>query len=128
MAQQPLLGPMVFARVFVDDLQKARLFYGMVLGLPQVTATDDIAIFDTQASRLLIERVDVEEDPEAEELLGRFTGLSFAVENAEESYKSLQKKGVDFEGPPEDQDWGGRLLYFSDPAGNVLTLVELPEV
>ncbi|MCR9256167.1 MAG: VOC family protein [Alphaproteobacteria bacterium] len=122
-----LLGPMAFARVFVDDLQKARLFYGMMLGLPQVTATDDIAIFDTQASRLLIERVDADEDPEAAELLGRFTGLSFVVADAEEAYKALQKKGVSFDGPPEPQDWGGRLVHFSDPSGNILTLVELPE-
>ena len=59
-------------------------------------------------------------------MLGRFTGLSFAVDNAEEAYLS-QKKGVSFYGPPEPQDWGGQLVHFSDPSGNVLTLVELPD-
>jgi len=127
MAADTPLGPLVFARVFVDDLQKARLFYGMLLGLPQITASDDIAIFETQASRLLIERIDPGEDPEGAALMGRFTGLSFAVADASAAYEALRKKGVRFDGPPEDQDWGGRLAHFFDPAENVLTLVELPD-
>ncbi|GAB5470374.1 MAG: hypothetical protein Kilf2KO_34040 [Rhodospirillales bacterium] len=110
-------------RIFVDDLAKARAFYGETLGLKEVwTMTEMKAVgFDLESAQLIVE----EEDPEGEEagLIGRFVGLSLQVDDIEESYRQLKERGVAFEGPPEKQPWGGTLADFKDPAGNLLTLL-----
>jgi predicted enzyme related to lactoylglutathione lyase len=59
-------------------------------------------------------------------MVGRFTGVSFAVEDIKATYKDLKAKGVDFEGKPEMEEWGGALAHFRDPANNVFTLIQYP--
>jgi len=71
--------------------------------------------------RLIVEAV----LPGSEEshLVGRFVGVSLAVEDIDLVYDSLSLAGVPFDGRPEKQPWGGTLAHFKDPAGNTLTLL-----
>ena len=46
--------------------------------------------------------------------------------NVSHSLRTLEARGVTFDGPPERQAWGGVLAHFQDPDGNILTLVEYP--
>ena len=59
-------------------------------------------------------------------LVGRFTGLSFDVPNAQSAYEDLRSRGVAFTHAPEEQAWGGILATLRDPSGNELQICEQP--
>lgn len=51
--------------------------------------------------------------------------VSFAVDDVDDAYRSLRRRGVSFEGEPETVDaWGIRLVRFCDPEGNGYYLVQ----
>ena len=111
-------------RVFVRQWADACVFYGTTLGLKERFRNDEIgwAEYDLGGPCIGLERVEPD-DSEGEALVGRFVGISLRVDNLNETYKSLQSKGVPFSRPPEKQEWGGSLAHFEDPDGNVLTLL-----
>jgi len=108
-------------RIFVDDLERSRRFYGDVLELRERSATPEWAVFDIGGKDLILERVPPD-DPE-HDLVGRFLAVSFEVDDIEAAYRDLTAKGVSFPEPPEKQGWGGTLAFPRDPDGNILTLV-----
>jgi uncharacterized glyoxalase superfamily protein PhnB len=57
-------------------------------------------------------------------LVGRFTGLSFTVQDIGEKHRHLVALGVPFTGAPEKQFWGGILATLQDPSGNELQIVQ----
>lgn len=115
------------ARVFVRDIDEAIAFYSGPLGLKieAVDAERGFCMFDTGATRLIVEVTDAQHD-ESQALVGRFTGLSFAVEDIQSRHRELLSAGVEFSGAPEQQSWGGWLATFKDPSGNGLQLVQQP--
>lgn len=113
-------------RIFTANIDTARDFYSDKLGLPLLHNDDETAIFDTGQAKLIVEAADPSTVEEAE-LIGRFTGFSFTVESVAEWFSTLRAKGVNFDGFPESQEWGGALAFFYDTDGNVLTLVEYPK-
>lgn len=122
-----MLGPIDTVRLFTADLDRALAFYRDRLGMEPAIADDAMAIFDTGSAKLMLEVVDPEEDAEAaDELIGRFTGVSFAVNDIRAAHAGLSERGVTFDGRPELQPWGGALAHFFDADGNVLTLVQYP--
>lgn len=120
-----LLGPIDAIRVFTFDMRTARPFYTDTLGLKAKLTTDEIAIFDTGGARLILETANPD-DADERELVGRFVGLSFAVDNIDSVCTELQNRGARLDDPPAQQDWGGTLAHIRDPDGNVLTLVQYP--
>ena len=116
------------ARIFVRNLSEAEHFYGSVLGLPLQAGGPQAGycVFRSGGIDLVIEPVDAAAPPDEQDLVGRFTGLSFAVVSAQETYNQMQAAGVRFTGAPELQAWGGVLATFLDPAGNGLQLVQAP--
>lgn len=118
-------GPIGAVRVFTGRFEKSVAFYRDQLGLDRLSAHDGVAIFDTGQAKLVIEQVDADV-PEEAELIGRFAGFSFTVQDIRESFAALSGSGVDFDGRPEIQPWGGAMAHFFDPDGNVLTLVQYP--
>ena len=121
-----MLGPIQAVRVFTTNLAEARRFYADTLGLSETSATDTVAMFDTGEAKLIVEYVDPG-DPEAAELVGRFTAFSFTVDSMETVLNNLRGRSIEWLGSPERQPWGGLLSHFKDPDGNVLTLVEYPQ-
>lgn len=55
-------------------------------------------------------------DGEDRELIGRFTGLSFDVDDVHAKYQDLSSRGVILTGTPERQQWGGIIATLSDPS------------
>lgn len=109
-------------RVFVDDLDAALRFYRDLLGLKvKWDMSDHGAVGFDLGIDLIVER----EDPNGADgdLIGRFVGVSISVDDIEQTHASLSAAGVEFEGPPTKQPWGGVLAHFRDPAGNILTLL-----
>lgn len=113
-------------RLFVDDLERARRFYGRTLGLEETVALPEAGFctFASAGLHVVVERV----SPQVEEhLVGRFTGISFAVDDLGREVERLQAEGVEFTLLPERQAWGGWLATFRDPAGNELQLAMYPQ-
>ncbi len=113
-------------RVFTRDWDRAVAFYSETLGMPIHYANPEIgwAELDTGAAHLAIERL-AADDLEADELVGRFVGVSLEVDDIEMAHETLAARGVEFLEPPMEQPWGGVLAHFRDPDGNVLTLLGL---
>lgn len=116
------------ARIFVRDFSEARTFYAEVLGLAlkHDGARFGYCVFDTGELELIVEVVPNDAPAEDQALVGRFTGLSFAVADISTEHSRLLAAGVPFTGAPEKQFWGGWLATFKDPAGNELQLVQHP--
>lgn len=52
--------------------------------------------------------------------------LALRVESIEASKRELETRGVKFSEPVKPAGGGGRVLFFQDPEGNLLHLVERP--
>jgi predicted enzyme related to lactoylglutathione lyase len=118
------------ARVFVRDLAVAEAFYARVLGLPLRAGgwAHGYCVFDAGQVDLVVEAVPEDAPPKDQALVGRFTGLSFTVDDIEARHRELSASGVHFTGAPAAQPWGGTLATLRDPAGNELQLVQMPAV
>lgn len=116
------------ARVRVRSHSEAQAFYGTTLSLPLLDggAVQGYCVFGADRTQLIVEPVAEDASAEDQALVGRFTGLSFAVPSVSEAYSARAAAGVTFTGAPERQPWGGGLATFKDPAGNRLQLVQAP--
>jgi extradiol dioxygenase family protein len=112
------------------DLEEADRFYGEVLGLCLLEASEFARAYDANGTQLRVTLVDqVTEAP--------YTVLGWRVVDIVVTIRALRKAGVVFkryEGMTQDEDgvWiapgGSRVAWFADPAGNVLSLQEPPAV
>ena len=111
-------------RIFVRNWDAACDFYGGTLGLAERFRNDAIgwAEYDLGGPCFGIQFVP-EDDEDGLQLVGRFVGISLRVDDIESTYIELRDSGVTFTSPPEQQTWGGALAHFTDPDGNVLTLL-----
>jgi predicted enzyme related to lactoylglutathione lyase len=111
-------------RVFTTRFDEALAFYRDIVGFPVGFVSADMgwAEFDLGGARFALERSDPD-DPESRQLVGRFAAVSIEVDDIDATWRRLTAAGVGFPGPPERQPWGGILAHFSDPDGNVITLL-----
>lgn len=116
-------------RIFVRDIVAARDFYAGALGLRLIADGTEhgYCVFDTEGADLVLEAVPTDAPADEQVLVGRFTGVSFAVDDIHAAHARLQAQGVAFSGTPETQAWGGVLATLTDPAGNELQLVQYPD-
>ena len=111
------------ARIFVSQWDEALDFYGTLLGPPtSVGPGEAFAVFDGKPSDVIVETVAADAPPHDRVLVGRFTGISFAVDDLDRAHRELTAAGVTFTGSPALQPWGGRLATIADPSGNELQL------
>jgi len=110
----------------VDDLQKAKTFYGDLLGLNVSDRTHILDVHFAGGGSLFIY-------PKPNHVPATFTVLNFPVENVEKAVDKLSQLGVRFEhyeGELKTDEKGifrgpgPRIAWFKDPAGNILSLVE----
>ena len=66
--------------------------------------------------------------PDQTDLVGRHTGVGFAVGDLEAEHARLAGLGVAFSQPPTRQPWGGYMALMTDPDGNVYYLDEVAAV
>lgn len=119
-----------FSSFSVDNLQKAKKFYGETLGLE---------VSEAYGGRLLELHIgggtNILIYPKDNHTPATFTILNFPVENLEQSVDDLTKRGVRFEIYNEGDiktdekgislsDEGPKIAWFKDPAGNVLSMLE----
>jgi predicted enzyme related to lactoylglutathione lyase len=116
-----------FSGYSVDDLDKARAFYGDTLGL-RVETADEMPILRIQfaGDRHAIVYAKPDHQP------ATFTVLNFPVADIDAVVDGLAARGVAFErydgfGQDEKGIMRGRgplIAWFKDPAGNILSVVE----
>ena len=116
------------ARIFVRDIAAAKQFYEQKLGLRLKADGSHFGycVFKSGSTELVVESVPEDAPEEDRVLVGRFTGLSFTVQDATAKHSELQALGVQFTGPPEKQFWGGILATLQYPSGNELQIVQQP--
>ena len=108
------------------DLDRARVFYEQVLGLPVTEQTDLACVFDANGTMLRVTAV-----PEVAR--AGYTVLGWRVADITAAARELSARGVTFlrfDGMDQDADgvWtspgGGRIAWFADPDGNTLSLTQ----
>lgn len=118
-----------FSGFSVDDVQRAKQFYGETLGL---------RVSEAEPHGLLTLHIAGDRDtlvyPKADHVPATFTILNFPVEDVEAAVDELTARGVRFEryaGTQMETDekgifrGGGPLIaWFRDPAGNVLSVIQ----
>lgn len=114
-----------FSGFAVDDLDKAREFYGGTLGI-QVTEQHGLLTLHLAGGR------DTLVYPKPGHSPASYTILNFAVDDIDEAVNELAGRGVRFErydGMSQDEKGishgGGPLIaWFTDPAGNILAVLQ----
>jgi catechol 2,3-dioxygenase-like lactoylglutathione lyase family enzyme len=110
----------------VDDLDKARSFYGETLGLP-VTVVDEgnLMSIELAGGRDTLMYHSPTLTPAS------YTILNFEVEDIDAAVDELASRGVEFEryeGMEQDEKgiahFGPDIAWFKDPAGNTLSVIQ----
>ena len=117
-----------FSGFSVDNVPKAKQFYGETLGL-EVTEEDGLLTLHIAGDRPTLVY------PKDDHAPASFTILNFPVDDVEAAVDTLTERGVSFEryeGTEIETDekgvfrGGGPLIaWFKDPAGNVLSVIQL---
>ena len=114
-----------FSGFSVNDLEKAKNFYGETLGL-EVSESMGLELHIEGGNNILIY-------PKPNHTPATFTILNFPVTDIETAVKELKEKGITFESYEDpiktDENGifrgGGPLIaWFKDPAGNILSVIE----
>ncbi|MDR6943561.1 VOC family protein [Mucilaginibacter pocheonensis] len=121
-----------FSSFSVNDLARAREFYGKTLGLN---------IHDDEKMPNLL-NLEINKDnviliyPKPNHVPATFTILNFNVQNVEQTVDELTSRGVKFiiyndenfktneKGILAGNDQGPTIAWFNDPAGNILSVIQ----
>ena len=112
-----------YVNVFVRDLSASIAFYEKTLGLALQHGAPEHGYASFAAGPVSLGLA--VPGPEQDELLGRHTGVGFAVDDLEAEHARLVAEGVTFTMPPSRQPWGGFMALFADPDGNLYYLDEV---
>jgi catechol 2,3-dioxygenase-like lactoylglutathione lyase family enzyme len=131
-----LKGAKAYSGFAVDDVARAKEFYGTTLGLDVVDASLGVEGADvpTGLEIRIGPQTTILVYPKADHSPATFTILNFVVEDIERAVDELTARGVSFEqyetGPKTDAMGIHRtpevrpVAWFRDPAGNVLSIIE----
>ncbi len=118
-----------FSGFSVNDIQKAKEFYGNVLGLEIKDGMMGILELHIEGNNPVIVYPKPNHEP------ATFTILNFPVDDIDKAVDALIEKGVVFEQYGGDiktdekgisRDNGGpHIAWFKDPAGNILSVLEV---
>jgi predicted enzyme related to lactoylglutathione lyase len=115
-----------FSSFSVNDLDKAKKFYGQTLGLEISEEMEGISLHIAGGNEIFIY-------PKDDHTAATFTILNFVVDDVEKAVDILTKLGVHFEiykeGELKTDDKGifhgdPKIAWFKDPAGNFLSVLE----
>jgi catechol 2,3-dioxygenase-like lactoylglutathione lyase family enzyme len=118
-----------FSGFAVDDLQKARAFYGETLGVKTSILDEENGLMSLELAggdRTTLVYVSPDMTPAS------YTILNFPVDDIDKAVDELAARGVSFERYESfEQDEKGiargpgpRIAWFKDPAGNVLSVLQ----
>jgi len=117
-----------FSGFSVDDLEKAKDFYGTLLGLDLKEQPEGLELIIAGQPTVFIY-------PKPDHTPATFTVLNFPVENIDSAVDELTAKGVTFEhyegmtdekgvARGKEAGRGPDIAWFKDPAGNILSVLQ----
>jgi catechol 2,3-dioxygenase-like lactoylglutathione lyase family enzyme len=117
-----------FSSFSVNDLAKAKQFYGEILGVEIVEAEEGLELHIANCTPIFIY-------PKGNHEPASFTVLNFPVDDVDAAVAELKSRGVKFEiynGPHIKTDENGvarapdgpTIAWFKDPAGNFLSVLK----
>lgn len=116
-----------FSGFSINDLQKAKEFYGQTLGLDVSEANGMLELHIAGGTTILVY-------PKPNHTPATFTILNFPVANIEQTVDDLTARGVRFESYNTvdlvtdekgiAHSGGPKIAWFTDPAGNILSVLE----
>ena len=121
-----------FSSFSIDDVDRARQFYGQTLGVDVGTVEEMGELLELRLGGGA--RVMLYAKPDHQS--ATFTVLNFPVKNVDETVAELKRRGVRFEiydgpavktdehGISRGDDNGPTIAWFKDPAGNILSVLE----
>jgi len=119
-----ITGSNAFHGFSVDDIPTARAFYADTLGLEVEEENGMLWLHLAQGTRTLVY-------PKRDHVPATYTVLNFSVPDVDAAVDELVGRGVRFERYPGVDDpkgiqrgWGPTIAWFTDPAGNVLSVIE----
>jgi catechol 2,3-dioxygenase-like lactoylglutathione lyase family enzyme len=117
-----------FSSFSVDDIPKAKDFYGKTLGLEIASGPEGTLVVPLSGSAKALLYPKPNHQP------ATFTVLNFPVESVERAVEDLSRRGVRFEIYDEpnlktdaqgiSRGNGPTIAWFKDPAGNILSVLE----
>jgi predicted enzyme related to lactoylglutathione lyase len=116
-----------FPSFSVDDLEKAKEFYGNTLGIDISESKEGLSLYPKSSNEIFIY-------PKTDHSPATFTVLNFPVDDVEQAVIDLSKLGVRFQiynkGELKTDEKGifhsegPKIAWFKDPAGNFLSVLE----
>lgn len=116
-----------FSGFSVNDVSKAKEFYGRTLGLEVSESNGLLWLHLAGGSKVLVY-------PKENHVPATFTILNFPVADVDRAMDALSRAGVRFEiyteGPVKTDEkgvfhgGGPKIAWFKDPAGNILSVLE----
>ena len=98
-----------------DETKK---LYKDILGLPVAEENPNFIMFDTKQSRVAFHKLS-----KGPKLDRRTIELHLEVNDVDEVFESLQRRGVKFEEKPANKPWGTRVASFRDPEGYAVEII-----
>ena len=122
-------GSKAFSTFSADDISRAKQFYGETLGLDVEDMMDGLALHLAGGGQVFVY-------PKDDHVPASFTVLNFPVEDVDAAVDRLTEVGVRFEqyeGEMKTDEKGvfrgdgeaPTIAWFKDPAGNILSVLEL---
>ena len=117
-----------FSSFSVNDIQKAREFYGKTLGLELSSGPEGTLVVPLSGGTKALMY------PKSNHQPATFTVLNFPIDSVEKAVDELSQRGVRFEVYNEpnlktdargiSRGSGPTIAWFKDPAGNILSVLE----
>jgi catechol 2,3-dioxygenase-like lactoylglutathione lyase family enzyme len=110
--------------LFVEDLERARLFYEKVFGLPVFYEDDNSAVFRFDNTLINLLQISAARDLiEPGVVAGPGVGsrfqLTIPVDDVDAACAELAARGVELLNGPMNRPWGIRTASFADPGGHI---------
>jgi catechol 2,3-dioxygenase-like lactoylglutathione lyase family enzyme len=111
------------------DLQRSTAFYEK-LGFHEAYRNERGVLLTAGSANLFLFATRQADPPPVGRELGLFANapgldhISFSVLDVDDAYAKLSATGIEFDGVPENQSWGARMVGLKDPDGNNLYLLQ----
>jgi catechol 2,3-dioxygenase-like lactoylglutathione lyase family enzyme len=112
------LSKLEYVTLWAVRFDEVRELYEGILGLPVKEKNENFIMFETKGSRLAFHRL-----KKAHPIDRSTVELHFDVNDVDEVYSALQRKGVKFDEKPANRPWGTRMVSFHDPEGYIVEVV-----
>lgn len=117
-----------FSGFSVNDLQKAKQFYGDTLGVEVKETEQGLQLHIFGGTMIFVYE-------KSDHVPATYTILNFVVEDIDKAVNKLVEKGIKFEHYPEmtdekgiarglENDKGPNIAWFKDPSGNFLSVLQ----